>query len=89
MSKKNVSVFLFLIILSGSFFLFGCKHESIKFYRESAASDFVKKMKIGDDNDAKKRSSGIIILKDDSQNRNNSVNFGPKEIDFDMPIKIK
>ena len=65
-SKLRVFVVFFVIVFF-SVFLFGCKHETIKFYRESAASSLIDKFKTND-TATKKTKSGIIILKDESQN---------------------
>ena len=68
MNKKLNTFIITLVIISFSIFLFGCKHETIKFYRESAASSLIDKFK-SEDNNKKKSSSGIIILRDDSQKK--------------------
>lgn len=87
MNKKKISVLFVLTILCVSLFLFGCKQDTIKFYRESAASSLINKFK--DENNTQSKSSGIIILRDDSSNSKNTINFGPRDINFDMPMRFK
>ena len=86
MKKRYVSLFILIIlIILISLFLFGCKHETIKFYRESAASSMVNKFAPKKQN--AKPNSGIIILKDETSESN--INFGPRDINFDMPVRFK
>ena len=83
MKKRYVS--LFVLIILTSLLLFGCKHEAIKFYRESAASSMIDKFAPKKQN--AKPNSGMIILKDETSESN--INFGPSDINFDMPVKFK
>ena len=86
MNKKNLSILFVLTVLCASLFLFGCKHDTIKFYRESAASTIIDKFK---STDVEKKPSGVIILKDNSSQEKNTIHFGPRDIDFDMPVRFK
>ena len=89
-------LFIFVCVLI-SFVLFGCKHEKIKFYRESGVQQLMQNTKNGTgtsgSNATTTRSSGgIIIYKDNSVNdtTGGSANFGPigpKDIDFNLKIK--
>ncbi len=88
MNKSKISFLFALIIVCASLFLFGCKHETIKFYRESAASTLIDKFKTEEDN-AVKKSSGMIILRDDNSDNKNGIQFGPRDINFDMPVRFK
>jgi hypothetical protein len=88
MNKRLRCITVFFVIISFSVFLFGCKHETIKFYRESAASSLVDKFK-NEETNRKKSTSGIIILRDDTQKGSNEINFGPRDINFDMPVRFK
>ncbi|MBE7708442.1 MAG: hypothetical protein E7Z88_07030 [Cyanobacteria bacterium SIG27] len=88
MSKKKVSILFVLVIVFASLLLFGCKHETIKFYRESAASTLINKFKV-DEKNTTKRPAGMIILKDDNSSNKNGIQFGPGDINFDMPVRFK
>lgn len=87
MNKKVLSISLLLFTLSTSLFLFGCQNSQIKFNRESAASGLLNKFNASDKPQIK--GHGIIILRDESSNSNNNINFGPSDINFDMPAKFK
>ena len=80
------SILICMIILS-SVVLFGCQHDKIQFNRESAASSLFKQ---GQKQKPKyKSSSGIIILGDDNvDSPAPSMRFGPRDINFDMPVKF-
>ena len=85
MKKRYVSLILISLAILSSVFLFGCKHDTIKFYRESAASTMINKFAPQKSN--VKVNSGIIILKDEVNQSN--INFGPRDINFDMPHRFK
>jgi len=86
MKKITLGLFLMIVCLGTSFFLIGCQNQKIIFNRESQAAQIIQKFTNKDDQ--VKRSSGVIILKDDD-NKENNIHFGPKDIVFDMPIKFK
>ena len=86
MNKKVLSVIFLLLALSTSLLLFGCKVEKIQFNRESQVSKLINK--VSDTKPKTNSKSGIIILKDDNESQN-TINFGPKDINFDMPIRFK
>ena len=67
--------------------MLGCKHEQIKFYRESAASNLMNKF--NPEKEKANTPSGMIILKDEKNSSGQNINFGPRDINFDLPIKIK
>ena len=69
----------------GLVFLFGCKHETIKFYRESAATTVINRF--APQKQKAKVNAGVIILKDETNESN--INFGPRDINFDMPVRFK
>ena len=88
MNKKVHAFIVAFVVVIFSVFLFGCKHETIKFYRESAATTLIDKFK-GEEASSKKSNSGVIILKDENYQNNNNINFGPRDINFDMPVRFK
>ena len=57
------------------------------FNRESQASKIIQKFSARNEQEAK-RSSGVIILKDDDD-KTDGIHFGPRDINFDMPIRFK
>ena len=85
-------LFIFVCVLI-SFVLFGCKNDKIQFYRESGVQQFMQDAKDGlnfnSDVTTTRSSSGVVIYKDNStqDTTGGSATFGPKDIDFDMPIK--
>lgn len=87
--RKKINVFLILICVTMVFVLAGCKQDSIKFYRESKVQELVSTLK-GEETPKTVKSSGIVIYKTQmEENQNTSgVNFGPKDPDFDMPMKF-
>lgn len=85
MDKKVLSLILFFVLFALSFIMVGCKQEKIKFYRESAASDFINSL--NKPKSARPVNSGIIDLRDDNSKQN--IKFGPSDINFDMPIRFK
>lgn len=87
MNKKVLSISLLLFTLSTSLFLLGCQNSQIKFNRESAASSLLNKFSTNEKPQVK--GHGIIILRDESSSLNNNINFGPRDINFDMPAKFK
>lgn len=88
MNKRILSIIILLFVLSFSLLLLGCQHEQIKFYRESAASSLINK--IGNTSKPQvKSSSGIIILRDENESSKVNINFGPRDIIFDMPARLK
>ena len=89
--KNNILKFSFVIFcVLISCVLFGCKNDKIKFYRESKVQELMHGFQ---DNNPKKdsiqKSSGIIIYRDNSaqNSTNQSINFGPKDLNFDLKIK--
>lgn len=87
--KKRVYAFILVLIIIFTGVLFSaCEHDKIKFYRESQVDNMMKKFSTKTSQPAKFNASGIIILKDESSN-NSSINFGPSEINFDLPVKFK
>ena len=85
MKKRYTSLILLCFLGLCSCFLFGCKHDSIKFYRESAAANVLNKF--GPQKSQAKVKFGVIILKDEANESN--INFGPRDINFDMPVRFK
>ena len=84
MKKKIALVFVFGTVFA-SFFLFGCKNNKIEFYRESQAAKLMDKFS-SQQKSRPTTSSGMVILKDDKYSQS-SINFGPKDINFDMPSR--
>ena len=85
MSRKKLSLILIFTTVFSSFFLFGCKVEKIQFYRESQAQNIIDK--ISNKKTQIKKSSGMIILKDESDDSFN-MRFGPSDLNFDLPVKF-
>ena len=89
MNKIIRFIFVFFCVLI-SCVLFGCKSETIKFYRESKVQDVIQNLKEQDnEKDVVKKSSGIIIYKDNSYHNSESsgIKFGPRDINFDLRTK--
>ena len=89
MNKIIRFIFVFFCVLIGCI-LFGCKSETIKFYRESKVQDVMQGFKEqSNKKDVVKKSSGIIIYKDNSYNNSESsgIKFGPQDINFDLRVK--
>ncbi|MBQ8476195.1 hypothetical protein IJ670_00820 [bacterium] len=86
---KKLALIIVCIIVSCMFL--GCKHDAIQFYRESKVSEMMKDLQNNQNHTSVKKSSGIVIYKDESNTPSNtpSLNFGPRDIEFDMPIKFK
>ena len=84
--KKNKHILYILLFAFFGALLFGCKHSTIEFYRESKANSLMQKF--SNKKAPASVKSGIIILKDDNYNESN-INFGPRDIIFDMPMKLK
>ena len=86
-------LFIFVCVLI-SFVLFGCKKDGIKFYRESGVEQFLNDTKNGlglnsESTTTTRSSSGVVIYKDNStkDTTGGSASFGPKDLNFDLPIK--
>ena len=94
MKNKILKVsFILFCVLIGSCILTACKKETIKFYRESKVQEimhgFQGTAETKQQKGVVKKSSGIIIYKDTSNNANesSSVHFGPRDVNFDLHIK--
>ena len=85
MDKKVLGLILFFALFALGFIMVGCKQEKIKFYRESAASDFLNSL--NRNQRTAPVNSGIIDLRDD--NSKQTIKFGPSDLNFDMQIKFK
>lgn len=80
--------FIFVCVLIG-IILCACSTQKIEFKRESA---FDKVMKDAmQQKDSIKQNNNIYIYKynDNKKIDNSSIKFGPKDVNFDLPIKIK
>lgn len=86
MKKIALGLFLFAIIIGTSLFLLGCNNQKIIFNRESQAGNLLNKF--SQKKQQVNTNSGVIILKDD-ENKNETIKFGPSDINFDMPIRFK
>jgi len=87
MKKITLGLLFVCLCVSTSLLLIGCKTEKIMFNRESQASKIIQKFSVHDEQEVK-RNSGVIILKDDND-KVESIHFGPRDINFDMPIRFK
>lgn len=81
---------VFLVVALCLVCLTACKHDSIKFYRESAVTTLknqVKQLNVGTKKQVDK-SSGVVIYKTNETTNATGKNyqFGPKDLDFDMPV---
>lgn len=85
MQKNIVNIRIIFLVFLFPIFLFGCKHDTIEFRRDSAVTNLLKKSTSYSQN--QKVNSGIIILKDEPSESN--INFGPRDINFDMPMRSK
>lgn len=92
--KLNLLKIFFVLMCVGFCMLFSaCKRETIQFYRESKVQEAIKTLNsIAPMSDSVKKSSGVIIYKDNSYQNNSinkkSVNFGPKDPDFDARFRF-
>lgn len=93
---KKIILFLFILFCGlMSCVLCGCQKGTIKFYRESGVQRAMKDILPQQKNDEVLKSSGIVIYRDNtSRNQNNTIknreiHFGPRDINFDLPIKLK
>ena len=87
MKKRYLGLIVVFVGVCLSLFLFGCENNKIEFYRESKAQELMNKFAPQQQNKPAIR-SGVVILKDDSAN-NSNIKFGPGDINFDLPVKIK
>ena len=78
---KNFILVLLCAILGCLFS--GCQNNSISFSRDSQVSEFMKNMQSGP-SPTVKRSSGVVIYKDEGQGKKNlpAMDFGPRDIGF-------
>lgn len=91
---KNLKrfIFIFVCVLICSVFC-GCQNQDLKIHKETTTETWMKDAKQA--NQAKgvlKKSSGVIIYKENSANGSSTfgeVKFGPKDINFDLPARIK
>ncbi len=93
---KKIFIFLFILFCGlMSCVLCGCQNGSIQFYRESKVQKVIKDVLPQQKKDEIIKSSGIVIYRDNTSNKQNStsgnreIHFGPKDINFDLPIRIK
>ena len=87
MRRRFVSCIILMSAIFSSIFLFGCTNNNkIQFYRESKASALMNKFAPQQKAKPAVR-SGIIILRDETDN--STINFGPRDINFDLPVKFK
>lgn len=87
MKKRYLGLIVVFVGVCLSLFLFGCENNKIEFYRESKAQELMNKFSNQQQNKSTIR-SGVVILKDDPANSSN-IKFGPGDINFDLPVKIK
>ena len=87
--RKKINITMILICVIMVFALAGCKQDSIKFYRESKVQELVTSIK-GENEPKAVKSSGVIIYKTQMDDNNNfqSPDFGPKDPEFDLPMKF-
>lgn len=89
MKKKIAKYFLISTCLISSILFFGCANNSIQFNRESKVSELMNSIKKPEKKGVLKKSSGMIIYKDESSQDSSNMRFGPGDINFDMPIRMK
>ena len=81
---RNKTFIFTIVLLLFTALLFGCKAEKIQFYRESSANALMQKF--SSKNKPTTTNSGIIMLHDENPS-GNTINFGPRDVNFDLPIK--
>ena len=83
MNKIIRFIFVFFCVLI-SCVLFGCKSETIKFYRESKVQDVIQNLKEQDN-----EKDVVKKYKDNSYHNSESsgIKFGPRDINFDLRTK--
>lgn len=93
--KNNFLKFLlfFIYVLIG-FASSGCSQGGkIQFYRESALNQTLGNIKESAPKQTITKTNGVVIYKDNTNQQNNGqmqgVSFGPKDVNFDLPMKIK
>lgn len=85
-------IFVIICLILSALVYTGCKRTSIQFNRESSAAKVLNAINQNSPKkDVLKKSSGIIIYKDNSSTDKNknykNPQFGPKDLDFDIKIK--
>ena len=91
MSKKIISILFVFGVIFISLALFGCKAEKIKFYRESKAAALIEKFSPNTPPEKKvQNASGMVIYRagEGTASGQSPVRFGPRDLDFDLPIKF-
>ncbi len=93
MTEKILKFSFIIFCALISFVLFGCKRDGIQFYRESAINSVFSGIQNEENKDKVSKSSGLVIYKDGSTHNNDKIKtedkkFGPKDLDFDLPIKF-
>ena len=82
-------IFIFVCVIIG-IALGGCSNRKIEFNRESAFQKALSGTGFPIKKEKVKKSKGIYIYSyGTEENNNNTNNFGPSDINFDLPIKFK
>lgn len=89
MFNTKFSVLLCLLVLTAIVVLCGCSDTQIQFNRKSSFAEYVKKNNITNTKEEKPtatKSRGIVIYKaSDSSSQKYNINFGPADINFNLP----
>ena len=85
---KKIALITLCIIASCCFL--GCKNDSIQFKRDSKFSELINGLQLPSSEPKVKKSSGVMIYRDEQQTKNqsSSSNFGPGDINFDLKMKF-
>ncbi len=86
---KNLFL-IFMCIVACCCLILGCSNDSIKFQRESKFSEVMKSIQLPSSQPKVKKSSGVVIYRDEQQQKTPSSNsgFGPSDINFDLKVKF-
>ncbi|MBQ8848501.1 MAG: hypothetical protein IJ003_06110 [Candidatus Gastranaerophilales bacterium] len=90
MEKKILKYSFIGLCLVSCVLLFGCANNQIQFKRDSKVTELMNSLNINNTSKNQvKKSSGMIIYRDTSSSSSNSMNFGPRDINFDMSMRMK
>ena len=83
-------IILICLCIIGSCCFIGCKNDSIEFNRDPKFNEVLNSLQLPSNEPKVKRSSGVVIYKDETQqkNQNSGTNFGPNDINFDIKDKF-
>ena len=80
--------FIFVCVLIG-IVACACTVQKIEFKRESAVDKLLKETTVQKDSIKKNKNIYIYKYNDNKKINNGNMKFGPNDLNFDLPIKIK